>query len=378
MNAFPARTLLLTLATLGLAACADEPLSPETMPAAAPALSGGGAPGAVFTSTNAAAGNEVVAFRRAADGTLAPAGSHPTGGMGLGAGLSSQGAVTLTQDARYLLVVNAGSDDLSVFAVDGERLTLTDRVSSGGDRPVSVAVHHRLVYVLNAGSDGLAGFTLSADGDLSPIPGSSRALAGSGTGAAQASFNPRGDLLVVTERAANRIEAFSVGSDGRLGASTSGASAGATPFGFAFQGNGTVVVSEANGGTPLGGLVSSYAVSSGAVTTITGALPNGETAPCWLLVSPDHRHAFVANAGTASVSSYAVASDGSLALLQGAAGSTAAGPLDMAFSRDGRYLYAVTPRAGTVSGFAVSSDGGLTPVGAAGALPASAYGLAAM
>src|SRR5919202_5258120 len=37
---------------------------------------------AVYTMTNAAAGNAVLAFSRAADGTLTPSGAYPTGGRG--------------------------------------------------------------------------------------------------------------------------------------------------------------------------------------------------------------------------------------------------------------------------------------------------------
>jgi hypothetical protein len=56
---------------------------------AGPAQAGGfpGFPGAVYTMTNSAAGNAIEAFGRAADGSLAPAGTYPTGGDGGGAGL---------------------------------------------------------------------------------------------------------------------------------------------------------------------------------------------------------------------------------------------------------------------------------------------------
>ena len=43
------------------------------------------APGVVYALSNDPAGNAVVAFARAPDGTLSPAGSFPTGGTGTGA-----------------------------------------------------------------------------------------------------------------------------------------------------------------------------------------------------------------------------------------------------------------------------------------------------
>src|SRR6478752_9454767 len=70
----------------------------------------------VFVQTNEEGTNRVLAFRRAADGALDKAGEYATGGAGLGAAhLGSQGSVTLTADGRYLLVTNAGSDDVAVF-----------------------------------------------------------------------------------------------------------------------------------------------------------------------------------------------------------------------------------------------------------------------
>jgi hypothetical protein len=111
---------------------------------------------AVFVQTDNTAGNRVVAYRRAADGTLAPAGSYATGGLGgILAGsvvdhTASQGS--LTDDPRHglLYAVNAGSDTISVFSVRGDRLALRQVLGSGGTFPVSVAVHDDLVYVLNA------------------------------------------------------------------------------------------------------------------------------------------------------------------------------------------------------------------------------------
>jgi 6-phosphogluconolactonase (cycloisomerase 2 family) len=97
-----------------------------------------------------------------------------------------------------------------------------------------------------------------------------------------------------------------------------------------------------------------------------------------VVVAPSHRFAYAANAGSASISSIGIAQDGSLTLLQAAAGTLSTGPLDMAFSRDGRFLYAVSPNAGTVTAFAVKSDGSLVNLGAAGTLPRSVYGLAAL
>src|SRR5512143_4003373 len=209
--------------------------------------------GAVYTLTNSAAGNEVLIFNRAVDGTLTAAGSVSTGGLGTGTGLGSQGALTLSANHHWLFAVNAGSNELSVFAVQIDGLTLTDRVSSGGAHPISVTNYKNLVYVLNDGGSGnIAGFTLDTHGELAPIAGSTRNLSNNGSGAApgpsQISFSPDGGVLVVTEKNTNLVDTFQVDEDGMAGNVTTHPSAGATPFGFAFDNQGTLIVSEAAGG----------------------------------------------------------------------------------------------------------------------------------
>ena len=104
--------------------------------------------GAVFVGTNhnntsdpSEPANEVVMYRRAADGTLTLLGHFDTGGQGsdpsirfAGDGLGSAHSVQLSQDRRCLFVANAGSDTVSVFRVAEDGLQLTDVVPTGDAR----------------------------------------------------------------------------------------------------------------------------------------------------------------------------------------------------------------------------------------------------
>jgi hypothetical protein len=118
-------------------------------------------PGAVYTQTNAPTGNAIAVFYRSANGVLSPAGLVPTGGAGTGGNLGNQGAVVLSQDNRWLFAVNAGSNDISVFAISPKGLILVDRAASGGVLPVSLTLHNDLLYVLNAGGiNNITGFTV--------------------------------------------------------------------------------------------------------------------------------------------------------------------------------------------------------------------------
>ena len=199
--------------------------------------------GTVYTESNAAA-NAVQAFDQAPDGTLTPGDSTLTGGAGSGAaGLGSQGALALERD--WLVAVNAGSNDVSLFRIRHGRLVLVDRVPSGGTTPNSVTIHDGVVYVLNAGGSGnISGFRLGHRG-LWPLAGSTQPLASATAGAVQVSFTPRGDQLVVSEKGANTIETFPVDRRGRASAGTAHASAGAAPFGFSFGKHDALNVTEA-------------------------------------------------------------------------------------------------------------------------------------
>ena len=167
--------------------------------------------------TNAAP-NEVIAFRRADDGSLDRIGSVATGGEGDGSPhLQSQGSVTLTGDGRHLLVTNAASDDLSVFSVasDGS-IELRERVHTGST-PRSVAERDGLVVVLNTGEPGLASFRLNAEG-IERVEGGDQELATSDD-PAQVAFSPDGSMVLITERGTDSIVTYEAHPDGTFGAS---------------------------------------------------------------------------------------------------------------------------------------------------------------
>ena len=373
---------LLVLTSL-LAACSEDAVSPTAAPGAASrSTANGAAPGAVYTETNSASGNAVLVFQRAADGTLTGAGTVATGGTGTGAGLGSQGSVTLSDNGNWLLVVNAGSNEVSSFAVgQNGALTLRGRASSGGTMPISVAIHEDLVYVLNAGGAGnIAALRLGADGSLTPIAGSSRALSGSAVGPAQVSFDHTGSWLVVTEKNTNKIDTWHVGGDGLATGRVINASSGETPFGFTFTTQGVLAVSEAFGGAPNASATSTYTINpDGTLHVISASTPTTETSACWAVATNNGRFIYVTNAVSASVTGYSSA-QGSLALLQpdGVSAQVGAGANDAAVTRSSQYLYEVSGGAHTISGFAVSqATGALTAAGTPTYVPAGVVGIAA-
>jgi 6-phosphogluconolactonase len=323
----------------------------------------------VYVNDNTASANTVAGFHRRPDGSLEPLPGSPfaAGGAGTGAGIGSQGALQTAFDGRYVIAVDAGSDQISVLAVrrDGSlRPVRGGTVNSGGSEPVSIAVHDDLVYVANAGAGATnyTGFVLGFNGVLHPLPGSTVVLP-DGSQPGDVLFNATGAKLAGTRVGTSLIDSFSVDRDGRLHAAPGSpyAAQGPGPFGSEFRPTdpNQLYVSNAHGGAGNGTVSAFHDGWNGTLTSI-GASPfaDQQTAPCWVEISRDGRYLFAVNTAQPSISSYAINRDGSLTLL----GSTpfknpaGLGPVDARLSPDGDTLFVVDGGTSQVSAFSV--DGG--------------------
>jgi len=329
-----------------------------------------------FTQTNDAADNQIqvgVSFF----GRVFPFRRFSTGGQGTGAGLGSQSA--LAQSSHYLVAVNAGSNDITLFRRWSVFLFRRDVESTGGTRPTSVTIRGNLVYALNAGSDNLTGFRIW-HGALHAI--GKFALSGAKVGAAQVGFDPTGRHVVVTEKATNQILVYPVNKDGTLGKPTVNKSAAQTPFGFVFRRDGTLVVSEAVGGQSGKSKVSSYEIrGNGTLRTISGAVATKQTAACWIAIPRNGRFAYSTNTGSASITGFRVDGKGALTLLD-ASGVTGklrdgARPIDADFNTRGRLLFVLDSEHDEIVSFYRDHRGGLHLLHGSVQLPDGAAGLIA-
>lgn len=386
------RSLLLTATVaIGLAACdsgssssgTDAAFSVAPEDEASRGASEDGRPGidVVFTLTDAAGPNEVLAFTRNAQGALTPAGAFATQGTGSNGGLgAASDPVVLSPDGRTLYAVNRGSDDVSVFRVAGRRLVLREVVSAGGAGPISLAVSDHLVYVLNTGRGATPGsvvaFARARNGRLTAIAGGTAALPAGVAGPPQIGFDPAVRSAVVTDRPSNVIVVYPVGRDGRPGTPAVNASAGVTPFGFDFDRAGRLFISNANapaGPVPNGSSVSAYRLRGTATTVVEAAVPTTETAACWLRTAG--RFFYVTNTASNTITGFEIKRDGSVEILdaEGVTATTGPNPRDLNVS--GRFLY--TQSDGRLDGFAIARDGHLTSVGTV-TVPATARGVATL
>ncbi len=328
-----------------------------------------GAGADVFVQTDNLAGNAIAVYDRAGDGTLTAAGTYATGGNGgqlVGSvvdHLGSQGSLQYDAGAHLLFAVNAGSDSVSVFEVNGDQLHLREVIGSGGDFPVSIALHGDLVYVLNARDGGsIQGYRL-VGGGLVPIPGSHRSLGLDPAATPQfvntpgdIAFSPDGRQLLVTTKAnTNAIDVFAIGGSGRPSAApVVNTEAGDVPFAVAFTGSDQVAVGEAGPNA-----VASFKLSGNGTLTPIGMVGTGGAATCWLI--DDGPVLFAGNAGSATESSVLSAPSGALSLA--ATTGTDPGTVDAATSPDGHLLYVQTGGNGIVDEFRVGSAGSLTEIG---------------
>ena len=340
--------------------------------------------GHVYVNDNTAGTNTIAAFDRHADGSLTPVDGSPfpAGGAGAGKGLASQGAVQVTDNGRYLLAVDAGSNQVSVLRIEHDgSLRLVSVASSGGALPDSVTIHGDLVYVANsgAGDSNYTGFILAHHGELIPLPGSTVTLPATAA-PADVLFNQNGTKLVGTEVGPSVIDSFTVGRNGLLTAAPDSplAAQGLGPFGSEFRPtnpNQLFVSNAHNVGAGTGTISAFNDAQNGALSPI-GSSPFADlqTAPCWVEISPNGQFLFTVNTGSGEISRYSIAPNGTLTLL----GSTpvsqtgGVGAVDARLSPDGRTLYVDESRIGKVGEFAVNG-GSLTELaGSPVSLPAGA------
>lgn len=344
---------------------------------------------AVFTMTNSAEKNEVIGYSKLYDGTFIENGRFATGGRGSGGAidpLQSQGSLTFSNDNNFLLAANAGSGTVSVFRVFGSRLALVERVPSGGSEPLSITQSGHFVYVLNGAAAGsVVPFRFFPNGHLEKIEDATQFLSGAGVGGSSITVSPDGKFLSVTERNTNNIDVFRIDADGKLDPIVVNHITAPGVFAAQFAPNGSLIVSQTGpAGTTNESTISSYSIlPNGTVSPISQGVPTYGTANCWNAITPNGKWAYVSNAGSATISGFAVGANGALnPIATTVVGTNPQGStnLDITVSSDGRYLFTLNSGTGTIGIFAIQNDGTLKSEGEIHGFPAASgfNGIAAL
>lgn len=336
---------------------------------------------AVYTMSNDVSGNQIVAYTRAADGSLTLQNTYPTAGKGSGDPLGNQSGLIFNSTTNQFFAVNAGDNTISMLALNQDgTLTLQFKILSGGVRPVSVTEANGVVYVVNAGEPpftppNIAGFQV-AGSMLTAIQNSSKPLSTASAQPAQIQFAQNGSVLVVTEKNTNKISTYTV-SGGLANGPNAQASNGMTPYGFAITSAQKLVVSEAAAMGANMGSASSYSIdASGQLTSVSSRVMSMQTSPCWVTLA--RNTAYITNAATNNVSAYTVGADGTLSLVgSGVAAMTGMGPTEEDATEANDFLYVINSRDHSFSIFAINADGTLVKKPDFPGIPMFANGLVA-
>jgi 6-phosphogluconolactonase (cycloisomerase 2 family) len=327
--------------------------------------------GNVYVNDNTTGVNTIAGFARHADASLTPLAGSPfvAGGAGTGSSLPSQGALQITRDGKFVVAVDAGSNQISVLRVQnggGLKLLPGRVVSSDGTTPVSIAIHDNLVYVANAGPTGsnYTGFTLSPSGKLDPLPGSTIALPDDSL-PGDVTFNSTGTNLIGTRigtvPGTFLIDSFSVGSNGLLTAAPAApfAAQAAGPFGSEFNpaDPSQLFVSNAHQGAGQGSVSTFVAAGDGTLSAVSPTpFANGQTGTCWVDVNTSGTALFAVNTGSGTISSYSIGPNGALTLAGNTPVSASAGvgAVDLRLGPAGNTLWVDESKADAIGVFTVN------------------------
>jgi len=220
---------------------------------------------------------------------------------------------------------------------------------------------------------------------LHQIRNSTTYLTAANSGGSSLSISPNGEILSVTERVPNNIDTFHINPNGTLAPIVVNKSSAPGVFAAAFSPGGDLMVSETG---PAGGVdasaLSSYAVlANGTLSVVSQSVPTFGNANCWNAVAPNGKWVYVSNAGSSTISGFAIGQSGELTPIGGTVvgtnpdGST---NLDIAVSGDSKYVFTLNSGTGTVGVFAILANGALRNVDEIGGLPKSSgfNGIAAL
>jgi 6-phosphogluconolactonase len=157
-------------------------------------------------------------------------------------------------------------------------------------------------------------------------------------------ISPDGHFLAVTEHLANNIDVFQIQPNGLLAPIVVIPSPDPVVFSVTFAPNGSAIVSETGPADANdGSAISSYSIlSTGKLASISQGIPTLGAANCWNVVTPDETKVYISNAGSSTISGFAIGPKGTATRLPGTVvGENSAGAtnLDIAVNANGKYLY---------------------------------------
>jgi 6-phosphogluconolactonase (cycloisomerase 2 family) len=352
----------------------------------------------VYVESNDPNGNAILAYERAANGSLTPlpGSPFPTGGLGITTTYAlgpfdSDQEVIVNSERTMLFAVNGGSDTIAVFWINNDgSLTPVEGspFPSGGSNPVSVGLANQTLCVVNQDQDpghpgdtppNYTSFHVSPWGQLTPVPFSTIPV-DVGSSPSQALTVPHAGLLFGADFLGGLLRSFEIRGEGRLIPRTvqalppgpfAGTGAPPFPLGLAVHPTqpllyvGFVTINQ----------VGVYQYNEHGKLNFLRSVPDSGNGVCWLLVNHAGTRLYASNTGDPSVSVFDVSNDPTTPVeiqkvnLNVVPGSSPGG-FQFGLDSSGKFLHVVsqqdsatsTSAANALHVFSVGQDGTLTEV----------------
>ena len=281
----------------------------------------------IYLESNSTAANSIFAFKF--DFTKAPTliSTTPAGGIGvfnetfaLGPFDSDQNLIE-NSEGTLLFAVNSGSNSIAVFLINSDgSLTAVDGspFPSGGSDPVSLGLNGTILTVVNKDQDpaqndnlilpNYTTFSVSRNGALTPIPGSTVSVA-YGSSPSQALIASRGSVVFGADFLGGLLQSFRLDEDGRLRQNPpqalpdsvfAGQTAPHGPLGMRTHPNLPILYVDIT----LINEVTVYTYDERGNLSFVRAVADSGAAPCWAVVNRAGTRLYATNTGDNSIEVY--------------------------------------------------------------------------
>ncbi|KAJ6544264.1 hypothetical protein B0H19DRAFT_298581 [Mycena capillaripes] len=331
--------------------------------------------GAAYFMTNEPTGNYLVSSTIGSDGKLALYEAIHTDGVGAHGlpappgldPLFSQGSIGVSEAKRFVANVNAGSNTVSVFAIDHlnpARLSMIGKpVSSGGEFPSSLAINAAgtRVCVVNGGKvNGVSCYKFDAREGLIPLKNTIRSLklnqttpaTGPPNTPSQIIFSQDEKKLMVSVKA-GFIAVWDINADGSLSSNFQTLTGGVLPFSLNhIPGKNALLASDPGVGYDIFDLDSN--ARTAAVST---AIPN-QGANCWSVYSQQSGNFYIIDVGRSVLTEVHVANSLNSSIVKQYNIGTD-GPIDSAVATIGKkdFIYSLAANATGLTVLSVNGPG---------------------
>lgn len=313
----------------------------------------------IFSSTNSR-NNKINVFG-SNKGILEYINSYETRGRGTNENkvdpLHSQGSICISIDRQTLYVVNAGSDEITVFAI-GKNNTLRylQKISSGGKRPISIAISSKNLYVLNSGDSDTLGnitnFRILRDGTLRNIDRGSKTIGKKGQLLGGLIINRMFTKLIVSETGSNLISIHSLDNRGNIIQQVENKISGKNPYGIVQNESNTYLVVNEESES-----ITSFKVNNiGTINPIDNSKYENADGMTKIVITKDREFAYVIN--DRGISQFIIYEDNEINFMNFYdTGNKFSKISEITIDNKGKYLYTIDEGNGSINSYLIQKHG---------------------